>query len=718
LALVALPATVDARSLYFGINANTRAWGNPGEEQDRVAETGVRRLREDLEWERVEPADGEWKWSATDALFLSAAERGMEILPVLDSSPCWAVPEETDPEDCWRTYPESDSDYADFVAHAVERYGPSGDFWDAHPGLDNDLAPRYWELWNEPYYPYFTNDEVDPARYAALYKAAVTAGRVANPGTDYLVESVVDATVQVKVDPKGWVHWAEGMVEAEPTIGQYIDGIAIHPYPESHDPEYEPENGTDASFKNTDINYERWRELGVNKPIWITEVGYSACSDGGERCVPGENQAEREAQKAEWLTDLFDELGEDDYAFVHAVYLYNFHQWGVAETPNSNKELWFGILDGEDERLLAWNSFATAVEEYDGVPVPNTTISGDTTAGAGASFSFGVNDQTSSLDCQLDSGSWTLCASPKSYSGLAAGSHTFRVRATNAEATESGPATYTWSALTPVFASNLASEGSGKGGVVYPRGMAVDPQGNVWVVDSGNDRVQEFDSKGEFVRQFGSPGTGNGQFDTPVDVALTPGGDLWVTDAYNERVQKFNSKGEYLGQFGSEGTEAGKFIEPSGIAIDSSGNVWVSDHRYYRVEEFDSKGKYIRTISGFQAPEGIAIDPEGHLFVVDARANVVQKFSATGSYISQFGSEGVGNGQFAEPQVIDIDQAGNILVADRNTGRVQEFSQSGEYLTKFGGGELSEPDGVVFAGPGAAYVSDSVGNRVELWHGL
>ena len=444
-ALLALPTEAGARRLYIGINANTAAWGEPGEEQDLVAETGAAWLREDLGWEQVEPKKGEWNWTDTDDLFLKAAERGMEILPVLDSPPCWAVPKETDPEDCWQTFPEANADYANFVAETVERYGPSGDFWDAHPGLDNDLAPRYWEIWNEPYYPSFTNDEVDPARYAALYKAAVIAGSEANGGTDYLIESTVDASVKPEVDPSGFVHWAEAIVEAVPTIGNYIDGIAVHPYPDSHDPTYEPENGTDASFRNTDINFERWRELGVNKQVWITEVGYSSCDDGAERCVPGATQAAREEKKAEWLADLFDELAEDHYAFVHAAFLYNLRQWPDVEEPNADQSSWFGIIDAEGEHLPAWNSFATAIEEVDGFPVPNTTITGHTTKKTEATFTFIVNDLTSSLDCKLDAGAWTPCTSPKKYTGtgLNAG-HTFKVRATNSESTESFPAEYSW----------------------------------------------------------------------------------------------------------------------------------------------------------------------------------------------------------------------------------------------------------------------------------
>jgi hypothetical protein len=456
--LLVAPAASQARNLYFGINANTRAWGDPGEEQNLVAETGASWLREDFEWEAVEPVDDEWEWADTDELFEDAAVRGMEILPILNSPPCWAVPKETDPEECWETWPVGNAEFAELTAEAVKRYGPSGDFWDERPLLDNDLAPRYWEVWNEPYYPEFTNNEVNPARYASLFKAAAIAGDEANGGTDYLIESVVDATVKTEIDPKGWVHWAEEIVDAEPTIGNYIDGIAIHPYPESNDPEYEPENGTDASFLNTDINYERWLEEGINRPIWITEVGYSSCDDEADRCVPGATQLAREEKKAEWLSWLFDELGEDDYAFVHAVFLYNLRQWPTV--PNANFSSWLGIIDAEAEPLLAWSSFATSVEEYDGVPVPNSTITGYSVKGSTAKFSFDANDGTATFECKRDAGAWESCTSPKEYTGLTTGTHEFAVRASNAEATESVPADIGWARRAPGTVADDAGTGT------------------------------------------------------------------------------------------------------------------------------------------------------------------------------------------------------------------------------------------------------------------
>jgi hypothetical protein len=543
---LAASGAAQARSLHLGINANTAAWGDPGEEQDNVLETGALRLREDIGWEEVEPADDEWEWADFDQLYSDAAERGMTILPVLYGSPCWAVPKETDPNDCWNTYPNSNAEYAEYVAAVAARYGPDGNFWDENPGLDGDLASTHFEIWNEPYLCQFTNNEVDPAKYANLYKAAVTAGRGANPASRYLIESTVDATLEFEPDcvakeNSPYSRWAEDMVEAVPTLDSYVDGIAIHPYPGSHDPDYEPENGTDFAFRNTDIERERWLELSVNKPLWITEVGYSSCDDGADDCVPGETQAGREEQKAEWLAELFDKLGEDAYAYVHAAYLYNLRVWEDPNSPNDNFSTWLGILDAEWEPLPAWDSFADAVQAYDGVPVANTTITGQEITPEGGSqkakFTFTVNDGTASLDCQLDAGEWTPCTSPKTYTGLSAsGSHTFRVRATNAEATEAFPATYSWSAApkaTTGSVSAVGASGATLNGTVNPEGGSTTYQFE-YGTTTAYGKVAPASPKS----------IGSGTSDTPVNETI---GSLEAGTTYHYRVVGTNAGGTTKG---------------------------------------------------------------------------------------------------------------------------------------------------------------------------
>ena len=109
----------------------------------------------------------------------------------------------------------------------------------------------------------------------------------------------------------------------------------------------------------------------------------------------------------------------------------------------------------------------------------------------------------------------------------------------------------------------------------YPRGIAVDSSGNVYVVDMDNNRVQKFDSNGKFITKWGSYGNGDGQFSYPAYIAVDTSGNVYVVDS--GRIQKFDSNGKFITKWGSEGSGEGHFSAPGGIAVDSSGNVYVAD---------------------------------------------------------------------------------------------------------------------------------------------
>ncbi len=93
---------------------------------------------------------------------------------------------------------------------------------------------------------------------------------------------------------------------------------------------------------------------------------------------------------------------------------------------------------------------------------------------------------------------------------------------------------------------------------------------SVFVTEKGNQRVQEFDLDGVYIRQWGGFGAGNGEFNTPSAIDADSLGYLYVTDTGNQRVQKFTPDGAYLLQFGTFGTGNGQFRTPLGIAIDSA----------------------------------------------------------------------------------------------------------------------------------------------------
>jgi len=121
------------------------------------------------------------------------------------------------------------------------------------------------------------------------------------------------------------------------------------------------------------------------------------------------------------------------------------------------------------------------------------------------------------------------------------------------------------------YLASFGSWGSGNGQIATPIPfsveLAIDAQGNVYVTDGGNNRVEKFDSQGNYLSQFGSFGTGNGQFNAPTGIAIDAQGNIYVTDVVNERVEKFDANGNYLSQFGSSGTGNGQFHAPFSLAL-------------------------------------------------------------------------------------------------------------------------------------------------------
>jgi tripartite motif-containing protein 71 len=100
---------------------------------------------------------------------------------------------------------------------------------------------------------------------------------------------------------------------------------------------------------------------------------------------------------------------------------------------------------------------------------------------------------------------------------------------------------------------------------------------------------------GEYVYegQWGTRGAGNGQFDRPREVSLAPNGNVYVVDTYNSRIQYFSPTGVYLGKWGSRGTGNGYFNSPEGIAVAPNGNVYVADTQRHRIQYFTANGSFL-----------------------------------------------------------------------------------------------------------------------------
>jgi tripartite motif-containing protein 71 len=157
----------------------------------------------------------------------------------------------------------------------------------------------------------------------------------------------------------------------------------------------------------------------------------------------------------------------------------------------------------------------------------------------------------------------------------------------------------------------------------------VDGWGDVYVVDSGNCRIQKFTSSGDYLQQWGSNGTENGKFDQPTGVAVGPGNVVYVADSANQRIQKFTSNGDYLGQWGSR-TDWDYFLSwPQELTVDRQGNVYVACRFGNCIKKFTASGTHIATYISPNLPfepRGVAVDSRGNIYVSDFNSRVLSYY--------------------------------------------------------------------------------------------
>ncbi|MDF1561761.1 MAG: hypothetical protein P1V51_01885 [Deltaproteobacteria bacterium] len=165
-----------------------------------------------------------------------------------------------------------------------------------------------------------------------------------------------------------------------------------------------------------------------------------------------------------------------------------------------------------------------------------------------------------------------------------------------------------------------------------PTGVAVHPRTReIFVVDTLAHQVFVLGDDLNLIRSFGSRGSEPGQLNFPTYLAFDPDGDPWVVDAMNGRIQRFDLEGAFLASVGRPGDSAGTFAHPKGIAFDEEGHLFVADALFGNVQIFERDGTlllyFAETGSGpaqLDLPSGIAVDGEGRIFIADSANQRVQ----------------------------------------------------------------------------------------------
>jgi DNA-binding beta-propeller fold protein YncE len=191
------------------------------------------------------------------------------------------------------------------------------------------------------------------------------------------------------------------------------------------------------------------------------------------------------------------------------------------------------------------------------------------------------------------------------------------------------------------YLDEFAGYGTQDGAFIWPNGIAVDSQGNVYVTDEHRHDVQVWDKEHKFARKWGSLGDGDGQLNRPAGIAVDSQDHIIVADGLNNRILKFTPDGKVIAKWGSAGSDDGQFNLPWGVGVDLQDNVYVADWRNDRV----------------------------------------QKFTADGKFLARFGSSGDATGQLSRPSDVAVDAEGNVYVADWGNERVSAFEPDGYPLT-------------------------------------
>lgn len=290
---------------------------------------------------------------------------------------------------------------------------------------------------------------------------------------------------------------------------------------------------------------------------------------------------------------------------------------------------------------------------------------------------------------------------------------------------------------------------------MMPTSIAIDSNFNLWITDRNDDTVKVFSIDNNLKMIIGKIGSGKKEFKTPLDIKIL-GDRVYVLDSGNARVQVFNLMGNYLYDFGTTGTDDGKLYCPNSFSFDKDGNLWIAESCLKRVQIFDKNGKFIKKVldrfnsigaiekydnymvisnlddnklyivdldgkivdkigdeieSKVYFPQGISVLSDGKIVVTNSGTSTISIFDEKGNFIKSFSSFGAAPGKIQYPLGLAVNSKDEIFVLDTGSHVVEVYDKEGKYLRSFGKmggayGEFMYPLSIAIGSDNCSYVTD------------
>ena len=241
-------------------------------------------------------------------------------------------------------------------------------------------------------------------------------------------------------------------------------------------------------------------------------------------------------------------------------------------------------------------------------------------------------------------------------------------------------------------------------GFYYPVDTATGPNGRLYVLGRGHDGDQRgiqvcvMDVDSAYYGVFGTVGEADGQFIWPAGIAIDSEGQVYVSDEHLNRITVFDASGAFVATWGKAGAGPGELDGPNGLAVDAEDRLLVVDHRNHRVQRFTKDGDPLSSFGEegdgpgqLSLPWGVAVGSGGDVYVADWGNHRVQRFASDGGFVATYGGPGDGDGQFHRPSSVAVDSDGFIYVADWGNERVQMLEPDGRFVAKTRGEATTSP---------------------------